>query len=243
MSTPDVLAYIRVSTETQLDGYGLEIQTGSVRALAEQEGLPAPTIYEDAGISGTAEQADRPGLDALIVHCQEHPGSIVLLPKLDRLARSLAIQETVLAVLWDSGATVLSADAGEMHYLRTGDDPDDPTRTLIRQVLGAVAQFERGQIRLRLRAGRRRKILAVGWAGGNEPYGWTHDTERQVIADANEMRAAGLPWRTVCQFLNERGDRKRNGQPWNASELCQVVRRANTRAAAGDPTGVGTVAS
>jgi DNA invertase Pin-like site-specific DNA recombinase len=220
----DVLAYIRVSGEAQLDGYGLDIQTDSVHALARIEGLPVPTIYSDAGISGTKEQADRPGLDALIVHCQDVSGCTVILPKLDRLARSLAIQETVLKVIWDTGATVLSCDTGELHYLRTGDDPDDPTRTLIRQVLGAVAQFERGQIRMRLRAGRRRKIAAVGWAGGLEPYGWTDPGEQAVMEHVDLWRARKMTWREIVERLNIGGNVKRNGKPWNMSELCQVYR-------------------
>jgi DNA invertase Pin-like site-specific DNA recombinase len=226
----DTLAYIRVSGEAQLDGYGLDIQTDSVNALARLEGLPEPRIFEDAGISGTKEQADRPGLDALIVHCQDVAGCTVLLPKLDRLARSLAIQETVLAVLWQTGATVLSADPGEMHYLRTGDDPDDPTRTLIRQVLGAVAQFERGQIRLRLRAGRRRKIAAVGWAGGMEPYGWSDENERAVLEYVDGCRAHKVTWRRIVDDLTRRGSVKRNGKPWNETELCQVYRNWTKRA-------------
>lgn len=223
------LAYIRVSGEAQLDGYGLDIQTDAVRALAAAEGLPEPVIYSDAGISGAKEAADRPGLDALIVACQDNPGSTVLLPKLDRLARSLAIQETVLAVLWLDGTTVLSADRGELHYLRTGDDPDDPTRTLIRQVLGAVAQFERGQIRLRLRNGKRRKIAEHGWAGGVTPYGWVDPNEQRILADAADLRSAGMKWRQVCATLTNRGDFKRNGKRWTETELCRALRRANDR--------------
>ena len=221
----DVLAYIRVSTETQVnDGYGLDIQTTSVNALAELEGLSAPLIFSDEGVSGTKDQAERPGLDDLIVHCQDVPGCTVILPKLDRLARSLAIQETLLAVLWQTGATVLSCDGGENHYLRTGEDPDDPTRTLIRQVLGAVAQFERGQIRLRLRAGRRRKIAAVGWAGGTEPYGWKDPAEQAVMERVDALRASKVKWGDIVDMLTADGIVKRNGNPWNMSELCQVFR-------------------
>ena len=113
----DVLAYIRVSTETQVnDGYGLDIPDHGVcqDALAELEGLSAPLIFSDEGVSGTKDQAERPGLDDLIVHCQDVPGCTVILPKLDRLARSLAIQETLLAVLSrQTGATVRCRATGE----------------------------------------------------------------------------------------------------------------------------------
>ena len=223
------IGYRRVSGESQLDGYGLPIQYDAIHALAAQEGLPVDEIFTDGGISGTKDTDERPGLEAVVTYCTEHPGTTVLLPKLDRLARALAIQEHILAVLWATDATVLSCDAGENHYLRTGDDPDDPTRTLIRQVLGAVAQFERGQIRLRLRNGRRRKIRDHGWAGGVEPYGWTDEREQLTISRAVAMRAANIPWRAVCAELNTAGLVKRNGQPWNETELCRTVRRARER--------------
>jgi len=155
----------------------------------------------------------------------------VLLPKLDRLARSLAIQEHVLGRLWEVETTVRSADPAEDHYLATGDDPDDPTRTLIRQVIGAVAQFERAQIRLRLRSGRRRKIAAHGWAGGVEPYGWTNEREQRILADARALRADGLTWRATAHTLNQRGDFKRSGTDWTDTELCRAVNRANERPA------------
>ena len=225
----NTVAYTRVSGESQLDGYGLDIQHDAVHALARAEGLPAPIMFTDGGISGAKDTDERAGLEALISYCTDNPGTTVLLPKLDRLARALAIQEHVLATLWATGATVLSCDRGEDHYLRTGDDPDDPTRTLIRQVLGAVAQFERGQIRLRLRNGRRRKIRDHGWAGGVEPFGWTDEREQLTISRAVALRAANVPWRTVCWELNEAGLLKRNGKAWNETELCRVVRRARER--------------
>ena len=47
------------------------------------------------------------------------------------------------------GAEVFSTSDAEQGYLQ--DDPSDPSRKLIRQVLGAVAEYERAMIRLRLR--------------------------------------------------------------------------------------------
>ena len=60
--------------------------------------------------------------------------------------------------------------AAEAGYL--GDDPDDPSRTLIRQVLGAVSQYERSMIALRLRSGRRRNASQGGYAYGAPPFGF-----------------------------------------------------------------------
>jgi DNA invertase Pin-like site-specific DNA recombinase len=73
--------------------------------------------------------------DALIVY------------RLDRLARDLVLEEQLLAEAWRMGAVVFSTSAGESAYLE--DDPLDPSRRLIRQVLGAVNEYERAMIGLR----------------------------------------------------------------------------------------------
>jgi len=53
--------------------------------------------------------------------------------------------------------------------LPAGDD--DPTRVLIRQVLGAVAQFEKSVIVAKLRAARVRKRRETGRCEGRKPFG------------------------------------------------------------------------
>jgi hypothetical protein len=50
----------------------------------------------------------------------------------------------LLAEVKRVGAAVYSTSPTESSFL--GDDPDDPSRALIRQVLGAVAQYERSMI-------------------------------------------------------------------------------------------------
>jgi DNA invertase Pin-like site-specific DNA recombinase len=68
------------------------------------------------------------------------------------------------------GGELFSTSAAEAGYLP--DDPDDPSRTLVRQVLGAVSQYERSMIALRLRSGRKRKSEKGGYAYGSPPYGF-----------------------------------------------------------------------
>src|SRR5205823_7582346 len=85
-------------------------------------------------------------------------------------ARDLILQETLLAEVKRMGKMIFSTAGGEDAFL--ADDPDDPSRKLIRQVLGAVAEYERSMIRLRMRAGRRRKAEKGGYAYGSPPYGW-----------------------------------------------------------------------
>jgi DNA invertase Pin-like site-specific DNA recombinase len=53
------------------------------------------------------------------------------------------------------------------------DDDADPSRKLVRRILGAVAEYERELLLLRLRRGRQLKAARGGYAGlGSPPYGW-----------------------------------------------------------------------
>lgn len=228
MPARTAVGYIRVSTETQLDGYGPEIQRTAVAELAAAEGITIAAMYTDDGISGSEDLDVRVGLADALNALADHP--ILIVPRLDRLARDLILQESVLADAWRAGAEVISCSATERIYCHP-DNPDDPARTLIRQVLGAVAAYERGMIRLRLTRGRRRLLAATGYAGGPQPYGWTDEAERAVLAAVTHARAAGCTWRDIATDLNRSRSFKRNGAAWTASELHRAWNRATSRLA------------
>jgi DNA invertase Pin-like site-specific DNA recombinase len=192
----DAIGYTRVSTETQLEGFGLPIQLDAVLDLAGTEGLTLVQTFTDEGISGKEDIDARLGLGKALDYLAEHPGTTLIIPRLDRLARDLMVQESVLADAWKMGATVLSCSETERTYCRP-DSPDDPARTLIRQVLGAVAAYERAMIRLRMTRGRRRLLDAQGWAGGPEPYGWSDEAEQAVLRHVSHERGHGMA-RTSC---------------------------------------------
>src|SRR5688572_22577813 len=82
---------------------------------------------------------------------------------------------------WALGATVYAVDLGEVPR----DDPDDPMRTALRQMVGVFAQLERGTVVARLRAGRRRKHELGGYAFGAPAYG-QRTVEGVLVPDETE---------------------------------------------------------
>jgi DNA invertase Pin-like site-specific DNA recombinase len=225
------VGYARVSTEHQVvDGFGLDIQREAIAAEAATNGYHLATVYADEGISGAEGLDTRVGLADALADIADGTASVLIVPRLDRLARDLVTQETVLADAWKHGATVLSCSETERVYCQP-DTPDDPARTLIRQVLGAIAAYERAMIALRLRTGRRRRLAVDGWAGGPKPYGWDDDAERAVLDRVTEARAAGVTWRAIADDLNAAGVGKRNGRPWSHAELHKAYTRAQVRPA------------
>ena len=225
------IGYRRVSTEAQLDGLGLPIQSDQITECATSQGLEVLEVFTDEGISGSEGLDTRRGLAAALDYLCAHPGTTLIVPRLDRLARDLMVQEQVLADAWKCGAEVISCSETERTYCRP-DNPEDPARTLIRQVLGAVAAYERQMIRLRLVRGRRRRLEQTGYAGGPTPYGWDDPTEQAVLALIAQRRAEGASWRTLVSELNADGYTKRSGAPWTPQELHRVHARAVDRGVA-----------
>jgi DNA invertase Pin-like site-specific DNA recombinase len=92
---------------------------------------------------------DRPALSEIMVALMADGVKTVRIEKLDRLARDLMIQETLVADFRNNGFTVISAAEPDLCS-------DDPSRVLMRQLFGVIAQYEKRTIVLELRAARQR---------------------------------------------------------------------------------------
>ena len=230
-----VVGYVRVSTDRQVDvGAGLEVQRQAVRVWCRDQRHRLVALVADEGVSGTL--ADRPALAEALALLRDGRAQCLAVHRLDRLARDLVLQEQLLAECWRMGAMVSSTAAGEDAYL--SDDPADPSRRLIRQVLGAVSDYERAMVRLRLATGRRHKADSGGYAYGAPPFGFRSDggqlvprlEEQPALALITELHAAQLAagatsLRAIAAALVEAGHRPRRGTAWHPGVLGRIVAR------------------
>lgn len=222
-----LVAYVRVSTAKQADeGYGLEDQTRVVRKWAREHRHRIVKVFIEKAVSGTVVSDDRPELATALSWIEDGKAGGLLAPNLDRLARELVVQEAALAQAWKYGGRAFMADQGEL----LPDDPEDPMRTAMRQMMGVFAQLDRGMTVAKLRRGRRIKGEQGEYAYGAPPYGWAAHKktlielpEEQVTrARARELRAAGASLRAICAVLEAEEHRRRGGGTrWHP----EVVRR------------------
>jgi DNA invertase Pin-like site-specific DNA recombinase len=127
-----LIGYARVSTDEQ----HLDLQRDALR----KAGVAATDIYTD---KVTGVKAERPGLQAALTHLRE--GDTFIVWRLDRLGRSLKhLIETVTA-LKEQGVAFKS--------LTENIDTSTATGTLVFQIFGALAEFERNLITERTIAG------------------------------------------------------------------------------------------
>jgi len=229
-----LVAYIRVSSNGQLDAYGPDTQRSDIRRWAKANGHRVVAEHVDA-ITGKADATDRPGLTEALRQVRKPPQADgIVVGRLDRLARALTVQEAILALVWREGGRVFATDSGEILQ----DDPDDPMRTAIRQMQGVFAQLDRATTVKRLRAGRLAKAAAGKHASGPYPYGYAgagNGRERDAAPLASEqvivgrivaLRASGASYRAIAAALDAEGLRPRRADSWSAMAVRNVALRA-----------------
>lgn len=217
------VSYVRVSGKGQAEGDGPDRQRAAITRFAKSSGLALLEEFSDIGVSGTKELAGRPGLAALLDRLESNGVRTVLVERPDRLARDLMVQEVIVAQFMKIGARILSADGIDL----TSSD-DDPTRRLIRQILGAVSEFEKNVLVLKLRAARERKRNRGERVEGVKPYGF-YLAEAAIIARMRQLRRKPANGRrpslaVIAKQLNAEGHRNRSGREWSPAMVHHVLK-------------------
>src|SRR5438128_662028 len=138
----NVIIYTRVSSEEQVEKYGLQAQCDALRGLAARRGYTVVDEVADEGISGTI--ADRPGLARVRDLLRTGQAEGVLAYDLSRLARETVLGLTLLAELHGLGKVEFLARPSE----------DTPDGKLLNTIECAFADRERSKIIERTKAGR-----------------------------------------------------------------------------------------
>jgi DNA invertase Pin-like site-specific DNA recombinase len=224
-SKPSAVSYLRVSGKGQVEGDGFPRQREAVFRFAAKNGYELVDEFRDEGVSGTKELSDRPGLAALIDRVESNCVKVVIVERADRLARDLMVSEVIIDQLTRAGAKVLTADGADLTSAE-----GDPTRTLIRQVLGAVAQFDKSVTVLKLRAARERIRRREGRCEGRKPFG-SRPAEGAALERIRHLRrkpkgGERLSVAAIAEQLNAEGVPTRQGGPWRASSVYAILQRA-----------------
>jgi DNA invertase Pin-like site-specific DNA recombinase len=168
------IGYARVSTsgqtlETQLDMLG---QTGCSK------------IYWEVA---SGARSDRPELRSLVKSLE--PGAVVVVTRLDRLARSTIDLLTTIRLIADKGCLFKS-------LAEPWADTTTPAGRLMLTVLGGLAEFERELIKIRTSEGRERAKRA-GVKMGRKPILSAHQIAeiRSRKANGESVRFLGRSYR------------------------------------------------
>jgi DNA invertase Pin-like site-specific DNA recombinase len=226
--TTKAIGYLRVSSVTQAkDGKdGFPRQRDAIRAYCTTKKLELVEEHEDAGVSGTVPLVGREGLSRALERCGELGATILVVERADRLGRDLIVSEMAVRAFAEAGVSIVTADTGE-NITEAGNDP---SRKLIRQVLNAVAEYERSALVAKLRAARDRKRRNGGHAVGCYAFGCHPERpdEVETLKVLAGLRRCGngrkRPSLTdVANMLNVQGRRSRSGKPWTPAMVRDLI--------------------
>ncbi len=185
-------AYLRVSGKGQIKGDGFARQLQAIRGYAAAHEIKIAGVREE-GVSGTTESLDRPAWAAMMTEILGNGVRTIIIEKLDRLARDLMVQEATIANLAKDGISLISVT--EPDLMAT-----EPTRILMRQFMGALAQYEKSQIVLKLRGARMRRRAVDGRCEGRKPFG-RDDAERAALQRMKLLRDDGHSFEKIAACL------------------------------------------
>ena len=184
-----LIGYARCSTDKQ--------DLATQQAALVELGVSPDRIYMDRGLTGT--NRERPGLDQALAAVRA--GDTLVVPKLDRLARSVPDARDIADSLVKRGVRLA---LGASVY-----DPSDPMGKMFFNVLATFAEFEADLIRMRTREG-----MAIARAKGKlrgkmpklsekqqRELGRMHGTGEYSISDLAELFSVSRPtvYRTLAR--------------------------------------------
>ena len=211
-------AYLRVSGKGQVEGDGFTRQLEAIKKYAAHGDIKIVKVYREEGVSGTTDWESRPAFSEMMAAMLANGTRTVLVERLDRCARDLMVQESIIADFKRKGLSIISVNEPDLCS-------DDPSRVLMRQMLGAFFQYEKTLLVAKLKGARMRVKARWGTCEGRKPYG-ARDGEAYIIELIRSRRDGGMTMDKIAETLNDVGHKPRSGKKWYGSSVRNVLLRA-----------------
>jgi DNA invertase Pin-like site-specific DNA recombinase len=192
-------------------------QRAAIEAFAKRAGYVIVDWFYDADVKGSDQVTERDGFRKMLDRIAGNGVRTIIVEDASRFARDLIVQLTGHDYLKGLGVTLIAANAPD-HFLE-----DTPTAPLIRQVLGAIAQFEKANLVAKLKAARDRKKAKTGKGEGRHSM---LERNPYVVQEAKRMRQERpqCSLREIAESLASQGHvAKQSGNPFSASVVQRML--------------------
>jgi DNA invertase Pin-like site-specific DNA recombinase len=185
---------------------------------------PAPATYSwfyDAAVSGAGPIDARPGFAAMLKRIEGNGVRVIIVETASRFARDLMVQEVGHAMLRGRGIDLVAADS-------PGSFIDDtPTAKLVRQVLGAISEFDKAMTVAKLRGARERKRRETGKCEGRKSHA---ERDPELVALVKRLRrrkpkGGQMSLREIGGALAGQGYLNAHGRPYAAASIKSMLDR------------------
>lgn len=218
-------AYLRTSSAANI---GEEKDSGrrqlqAIETFAKRAGIELAGTFYDEAVKGTDPIDTRPGFAAMLEALEANGTKTVVVETANRFARDLMVQEVGFAMLKARGIDLIAADSP------TSFLDDTPTARLIRQVLGAVSEFEKAMLVAKLKGARDRKRRTGVKVEGRKSIAET-DKGPELIALARSLarsrpKGGKRSLREISAELAAAGHTTKSGTPYAATAVKLMLAR------------------
>jgi DNA invertase Pin-like site-specific DNA recombinase len=215
-------AYLRTSSAANVgpDKDSDRRQRDAITAFAKRAGYELADEFYDGAVSGADPIEAREGFAAMLKAIAGNGVRTIIVETASRFARDLMVQEVGFARLRELGIELVAADSPNAFL------DDGPTSKLIRQVLGAVAEFDKTMTVAKLRGARDRKRRDHGKCEGRKSH---LELRPEVVREAKRLRRASplngkrRSFRKISKELAAAGHLTGRGTPFSASAVRAMV--------------------
>jgi DNA invertase Pin-like site-specific DNA recombinase len=131
------------------------------------------------------------------------------------------VSEVLLTELRKRGIKVFATDQGAL--IDMANEEGDPTRKLIRQIIAALAEWEKSSLVLKLRVARQRARAKGGAPEGGVLYGATQQ-EKVILELMLKWRQEGFTYARITEFLNQGDFKNRRGGKWSRQVVFGILK-------------------
>lgn len=211
-------AYLRTSSAANVgsDKDSDKRQMAAIESYAKRHDIQIVGKYYDAGVKGSDPIMDRQGFRDMVYDAAKRNVKLVLIESPDRFARDLIVQITGHQLLQSHDIQLVPTTAPDFFQ------EDTPTAVMVRQILGAVAEFEKNTTVAKLKAARDRKSRKLG-----ERIEGRRSNPAAISAVANILRRSPkASLREISRKLAEQQLLGPSGQPYSTSSVTYLKERA-----------------
>jgi DNA invertase Pin-like site-specific DNA recombinase len=214
----EAIGYMRTSSAANVgaDKDSEKRQRAAIEGYAKAAGFTVVDWFYDAAIKGADSVTSRPGFLAMLDRIAGNGVRTIIVESPDRFARDLAVQLAGHDYLKRLGIALTPASAPDFFT------EDTPTAVLVRQVLGAIAQFDKATTVAKLKAARDRKRAKDGKCEGRKSHA-ERDPELVRMAREQSARRPRLSLREISAALADAGKTTPRGLPYSASAVASML--------------------
>jgi DNA invertase Pin-like site-specific DNA recombinase len=205
------IGYTRTSSAANIgdDKDSVVRQRKAIQAHANRAGYRIVAWFDDPAVTGADTIDARPGFMAALEMIAGNGLRTIIVETANRFARDLIVQETGWKRLHADGIALIATDSPDQFV------DDTPTAVLIRQILGAVAQFDKAMTVAKLRGARERKRRKTGGkVEGRKSYAEANPQLVELARELSEQRPR-LSLREISAALASEGFTTPRGVPYS----------------------------